>query len=76
MIYPSGVILLLPHPSQISFLPSPPWREGKLYGHREMLWTVSPQSVLSLALGWVQTMEDIARRFRGQKRGQGIYPNT
>ena len=32
--------------------------------------------VLSLALGWVQPMEDIARRFRGQKRGQGIYPNT
>lgn len=45
LIYPSGVILLLPHPSQISFLPSPPRREVKLYGHREMLWTVSPQSV-------------------------------
>ena len=45
LIYPSGVILLLPHPSQISFLPSPPRREVKLYGRREMLWTVSPQSV-------------------------------
>lgn len=70
LIFPSEFILLLPHPSQIHFQPSP---HGRLNSMDIFLPLHSPSACLVSSFGVVQTMEDFARRSVDRRRERSGY---